>query len=406
MIYTSVPISRIELGRPLPIHIWDAKGNLLLRKGQAIVSEHHREHLAAHGACATQADYKAWVHSYDRLVYAMLREGKSIHEISQATMPAEILELDYTVGEDITGGWVDVQTVLTQLLYAGVAAKNPLGRLQGVQKRAMELLDQDPNASLFSLFQALGDKALGYCATHALLCAVVCELTARKLGLDDTIRPVLVQAALTMNLGMAKLQDALATQRTPPDAEQKQLIHDHPQASADLLRAWGAVNADLLDIVALHHDRDASKGLARNLACRRILHLVDVYVAKTAARSTRAGLSPMQAAKSSIVGALRDDAQVAAAITTVLGFYPPGTYVLLANGEKGVSVQRGAAANTPLVVSTVTPQGLPLGVYVARDTREKAFAIQAPVAADSFKVHHERVHRAAGKQPSLAAVQV
>lgn len=397
MIYTPVPVERIEMGRPLPVNVWDAKGNLLLRKGQAIVSEHHREHLAAHGACATHADYKAWVQSYDRLVYAMLREGKSIQEIAKATMPAEILELDYTVGEDITGGWVDVQTVLTQLLYAGVAAKNPLGRLEGVQKRAMELLDKDPNESLFSLFQALGDKTLGYCATHALLCAVICELSARKLGLDDFVRPVLVQAALTMNLSMAKLQDTLAVQRTPPDAEQKQQIDQHASASAEMLRGFGLVNTDLLDIVGLHHDRDASKGLARNLECRRILHLVDVYVAKTAARSTRPGLSPMQAAKSSIVGALREDAPVAAAITTVLGFYPPGTYVQLANGEKAVSVQRGTAANTPLVVSTVTAQGLPLGMYVARDTREKAYAIQAPVAAGDFKINHERVHKAAGK---------
>ena len=400
MMYLPVPIDRIEVGRPLPIHIWDAKGNLLLRKGQAIISEQHREHLDAHGACATQADHKAWVNSYDRLVYAMLRDGSSIQEIAKTTMPAEILELDYTVGEDITGGWVDVQTVLAQLLYAGASARNPLGRLVGVQRRAMQLLDRDPDESLFSLFQALGDKTLGYCATHALLCAVVCELTARKLGLDEIIRPVLVQAALTMNIGMAKLQDTLALQRTPPDSAQKQQIHAHSAASADLLRSFGIVNEDLLDIVGLHHHRDAVQGLERNLQCRRILHLVDIFVAKTAARATRAGLSALAAAKASIVGAAGEDAKVGTAITAVLGFYPPGTYVLLANGEKAVSVKRGAAAHTPLVVSSVTPQGLPLGMYVARDTRDKAFAILSPVAADSFRVHHARVHKAAGKAPA------
>ena len=75
MIYVPVPVSRIEILRPLPINIWDSKGNLLLRKGQAILSEHHREHLEAHGACATQPDYKAWVSSYDRLIYALLRDS-------------------------------------------------------------------------------------------------------------------------------------------------------------------------------------------------------------------------------------------------------------------------------------------------------------------------------------------
>jgi hypothetical protein len=394
MIYVPVPISRIEILRPLPINVWDAKGNLLLRKGQSILSEHHREHLEAHGACATQPDYKAWVSSYDRLVYALLRDGVSIQEIAKATMPQDILELDYTVGEDITGGWTDVQAVWGTVLHTGPTAHNPLGRLQGVQKRAMELLDKDVDDSLFCLFQALADKTLGYCATHALLCAVVCELTARKLELDAFVRPVLLQAALTMNIGMAKLQDTLATQSTPPDAAQKQRIQEHPTLSEAILRGFGALNDDLLDIVRLHHDRDETLGLERNLECRRILHLADVLIGKMAHRSTRPGLSALGAAKSNIMGAPDEDARVGKAMTNAIGFYPPGTYVLLANGEKAVSVKKGLAINTPMVVSVANADGLPLGIYVLRDTREKPFAIQSPAAADNLKINHERVQKA------------
>jgi hypothetical protein len=397
MIYVPVPVNRIEILRPLPINIWDAKGNLLLRKGQSVVSEHHREHLEAHGACATQPDHKAWVSSYDRAVYALLREGVSIQEIAKATMPEEILELDYTVGEDITGGWTDVQAVWGTVLQTGAVARNPLGRLEGVQKRAMQLLDKDADASLFSLFQALADKTLGYCATHALLCAVVCELTARKLELDPVIRPVLVQAALTMNISMAKLQDTLVAQTTPPDNAQKQLIQEHSALSEGILHCFGAINEDLLDIVRLHHDRDETKGLERNLECRRILHLADLLVGKMVHRSSRPGLSALGASKSNIVGALEEDARVGKAMTNAIGFYPPGTYVMLANGEKAVSVKRGAAVNTPLVVSVANAQGLPLGIYVLRDTREKPFAIQSPVAADNVKINHERVAKAVMK---------
>ena len=394
MIYVSVPISRIEILRPLPINIWDAKGNLLLRKGQSILSEHHREHLEAHGACATQPDYKAWVSSYDRLIYNLLRDGVSIQEIAKATMPQDILELDYMVGEDITGGWTDVQAVWGTVLHSGANAKNPLGRLDGVQKRAMELLNKDADASLFSLFQALADKTLGYCATHALLCAVVCELTARKLELDVFVRPTLVQAALTMNISMAKLQDTLVTQPTPPDAEQRQWIQDHPVLSETILRGFGVVNVDLLDIVSLHRDRDETKGQERNRECRRILHLADVLIGKMAPRANRPSLSALGAAKSNIVGALDEDARVGKAMTTAIGFYPPGTYVMLANGEKAVSVKKGATVNTPLVVSIANAQGLPLGIYVLRDTREKPFAIQSPVTADNVKISLGRVQKA------------
>jgi hypothetical protein len=64
-----------------------------------------------------------------------------------------------------------------------------------------------------------------------------------------------------------------------------------------------------------------------------------------------------------------------------------------------VSAKKGASVNTPLVVSVVNPQGLPLGIYVMRDTREKNYAIQSPVASDSMRIHHERVQRALGKLP-------
>ncbi|MBK9572304.1 MAG: hypothetical protein IPO43_06025 [Rhodoferax sp.] len=81
MIYVPIPIERIAFGKPLPVNVWDSKGNLLLRKGQAIRSEQHREALRAHQACAIEADYKAWQRSYDRLVYTLLREGASVRKL-------------------------------------------------------------------------------------------------------------------------------------------------------------------------------------------------------------------------------------------------------------------------------------------------------------------------------------
>ena len=399
MIYLPLPLNRIETLRTLPVDVWDAKGNLLLRKGQCIQSEQHRVVLEAHQACALEADYKAWVRAYDRLIYAMLRDGVSIAQIANATMPAVILEVDYTVGHDIAGGWLDIQVVLNSVLHPGEVAKNPLEKLDGIQRRVSQLLELDADESLFCLFQALADRPLGYCATHALLCAAVCELTARKLGIDEIVRPVLLRAALTMNIGMAKEQDLLARQRTPPDPQQRQLIQEHALRSADILRSFGIVNEDLLDIVQWHHAPDTAQALARNLACRRLLHLVDVQVAKMSARSTRAGLSALGAAKASIMGAEGEDALVNRAMSTVLGFYPPGTYVCLSNGEKAVCVKRGAAANTPLVVSIMNPQGMPLSIYVARDTRDKASAIVSPLSPESIKlkVLLERVQKAMSK---------
>ncbi|MFM2035710.1 MAG: hypothetical protein RL459_975 [Pseudomonadota bacterium] len=386
MNYVPLPIVRVQVGKPLPIDVWDGRGNLLLKKGQVIKSDEHREQLERHHPCAKPHDFKAWARSYDRLVYSMLRDGASTEEIARVPFPATILEVDYTVVQGIVGGWLDMQAVLHGLLYQGSAARLPVARLEALQARGMELINADPDACLFDLFQALADPQLSYCATHALLSATLCELTARKLGVPDIVRQVLFQAALVMNIGMAREQDALTRQNARPDAAQQQLIQAHPNISVDILLDFGLVNDDLIDIVRFHHDTNADLGLVRNLECRRILRAADVFVAKMAARANRVGLSAISATKDSIVGMPDEELHIAQAMAHVLGFYPPGTFVALANGERAVAVKRGPQANTPWVVSLVGATGLGLNPYVLRDTSDPAFAVQTPIRQDSLKV--------------------
>ena len=162
MKYFPIPVALLEIGKPLPVDVWSSTGNLLLRKGQPVVSEQHREKLHAHNASSTLADAMAWQRSYERMVHAMLRGGVEMQEISRASMPSEIRETDYVVGESVSGGWLDLQEVLRGILYQGGLAINPLRRLAGIEKKATELLKTDPDDSLFCLFQALADDSLGY----------------------------------------------------------------------------------------------------------------------------------------------------------------------------------------------------------------------------------------------------
>ncbi|MBK7052901.1 MAG: hypothetical protein IPH54_20755 [Rhodoferax sp.] len=67
----------------------------------------------------------------------------------------------------------------------------------------MELLKSNPDECLSSRSVRWPTPHWSYCATHALLCAVVCELTAEKLGVSDMARNTLFNAALVMNIGMA-----------------------------------------------------------------------------------------------------------------------------------------------------------------------------------------------------------
>ena len=400
MKYVPIPIAMLPVGKPLPVNVWNAEGVLLLRKGQPIVSEQHRDKLYDHNASTTESEAQAWQRSYERMVHTLLMEGVEVETIARLPMPSAIRERDYMVGEQLNGGWLDLQEVLRGILYQGGLALNPLSRLAALENKARVLLKNDPDDSLFCLFQALADSSLGYCATHALLCACICELAAQKLGLNDQQRQSLMSGALTMNIGMAREQDVLARQTHAPTPEQRQLIKEHPELSVRILSGLGIEDTEELDLVRWHHQPDSPEGMPHNLQARRLLSMTDIFVAKMAARRTREALSPLESAKSIYLQTEKGvTAAVGAALTTVIGFYPPGTYVRLVSGETAVAVQRGQRANTPWVTIVVDKNGMPTLNYHCLDTSDPAHAIAAPMLFRSGKVsvNVERVRRAREK---------
>ncbi len=400
MKYLPIPIALLEVGKPLPVDVLSDAGQLLLRAGQPITSEQHRDKLHAFKACTHLADGLAWQRAYERMIHQMLQNGADVRELARASMPSEILESDYLNPQLQNGGWLDVQEVLRGILYQGGLAINPLARLKGLEEKVLSLLQQDADASLFALFQALTDNRLGYCATHALLCAVVCELTATKLGLPGPQRKPLIAAALTMNIGMARDQDRMASQATAINDWQRVLVAEHAARSEEMLRALGVVDAAQLDLVRWHHEPDAPLGLPANQTARRLLHLADVFVARTAARGTRSAQSPVAAVKSMVFGG-GAELGLGSAMAQAVGFYPPGSYVKLVNGEIAVAVQRGERANTPWVISIVGNDAMPLFRYQCKSTAEPREAIAAAVNFESIKVavSAEKVQKARERIP-------
>jgi hypothetical protein len=391
----------LEVGKPLPVDVCTPDGRLLLRKGLPIESEQHRERLYAHNASTTASEAQAWQRAYERMVHAMLRDGENVERIGRMPMPSEISERDFSAGEPIKGSWLDLQEVLRGILYQGGLAINPLPRLDGIEKKILHLLLEDTDDSLFRLFQALGDNSLGYSATHALLCAVICELVAQMLGMPALQRKSLMHAALTMNISMAREQDSLSVQKLAPSDAQKELIREHPQKSMEMLKGLGVDDADHLNLVRWHHEGEAVEGMSRIELSRQILSTADVFVAKMAGRETRAAQAPLKAAKSIVLQTEGQAAAVGAAMAKAVGFYPPGSYVRLVNGETALVVQRGARANAPWIIGLVDKDGMPNIKYTCKNTADPALAIAEPAMFKKGRmaVDIERVRRAREKIP-------
>ena len=402
MNYIACPVALLKIGQSVPVHLWGADGTLLLAKGQPILTQDRLESLSARPAGVTQDEAQAWQKGYDHRFHQLLEQGANVDTLASLRLPRDMAQADDAAQGEALTGWLELQERLRGLLYQGEAAINPLGQLDAIESRALDLLRGDVDESLFVVFQALDDVALGYCATHALLSAVVCELTAEKLGMADSARRVLFRAAMVMNIGMAHLQDNLATQSSAPVEAQRKLIRDHPQTSIVTLRRIGVTDTDQLDIVRWHHEFDESCGLIRNIESRRILHMADCFVAKMAPRKTRLAMSPLGAVSSIFFGPSVDTSAFGSAMMATVGFYPPGTYVQLVSGEKAICVARGQSANHPHVVSLFNPGGMPLREYLFRDTSDPHFAIRSPLNAEKIKgqVNLEKVRQARQDAPS------
>jgi len=395
-----IPIALLEVGKPLPVDVLSETGTLLLRRGQPVISEQHRDKLYSFKACTLLSDGLAWQRAYERMVHEMLLRGADVGEVARASMPSEILESDYEQPRPQGIGWMDLQQSLRGILYQGGLGINPLERLKTMEENVLGLLREDADAALFALFQALTDNRLGYCATHALLCAVVCELTAIKLGLPGPQRKPLTAAALTMNIGMAREQDTMARQNAPINDWQRTLVAEHPARGQEILRALGVQDALQLDLVRWHHAPDEPQGLAASQTSRKLLHLADVFIARVAARTTRSSQSPVSAVKSMVFGGGADLGQ-GSAMAQAVGFYPPGSYVKLANGEIAVSVQRGERANTPWVIGIMGSDSVALSQYHCKSSAEPRYAISAAVNFENVRVvvNAEKVKKARERIP-------
>jgi HD-GYP domain-containing protein (c-di-GMP phosphodiesterase class II) len=382
--YVPLPLDGLQLNKPIPVNIWEPNGTLLLRKGEVIEGERHLQNLMAHSPVITETDYRAWSYSYTTQLDQMVRRNNTLDEIAQAGLPSEVSSNAGRETLDPVTDWPDLHASLATLLHQGDQAQDFVTRLTQLEAKAQRLVAYRPDHALYMLVTLLQDRNLSYCAAHALLVAAMCHLVASAAGVAEADQPSLFRAAITMNLGMARLQDDLARQAGPLTDEQQRDVAEHPQRSFRMLRALGVGDKLWLRLVAEHHSMSGEpEEVDPTLA---LLRLADVYVARMTPRASRPALPSPQAARGVYLNDKGEPTPLGAVFLRTLGIYPPGSFVRLANDEVAVVVKRGRRANTPHVFSIVGRQGMPLGEPAPRDTMERQYEVKSSVPFDQVRV--------------------
>ncbi len=383
-------MDQIEIGAPLPLNIWDGSGVLLLRRGEIIRDLEHRLMLQARGPVVDEDEMRQWTFRYTSEIDRKLRGNERLQAIAGVARPMGVESARNEQELAMPARWADLHTSLGLLLHQGEQAQDFLRRLGLVRARIDELLQSRTDDSLFVLVQMLLDRTLGYSTGHALLCALLCRIVGKLLLKESRALDTLINAALTMNIGMTRLQDGLALQAQAPSAEQRLRIDQHPLLGVRTLQRLGVQDPAWLQLVRHHHAKlPALTELERAeplLLMSHLIGLVDVFVARISPRVSRKGLPSQRAARDAYLAADGQPNPLGAALIKAIGVYIPGSYVRLASEELAVVVRRQRRANEPLVFALVGRSGMPLGEPALRDTSEAAYEIKAGVAADEVRV--------------------
>lgn len=263
--------------------------------------------------------------------------------------------------EDLLGLWSDLEAGLGIVLSHPHSVQQFAARIQQYDRWMQNLIQYDTDVALYLLFQLASHSPVGYSASHALVCGVLCHLVAREVQLPETERDSLVHAALTMNIAMTALQDQLANQRGRPTPEQEVALRSHEARGADLLRALGITHALWLETVQQHHQETSLRADLMSVPppqrLAHMLNVVDRYAAMISPRQSREGRSAAESAKSLVATSHAQNNQVGQALLRVVGLFPPGTFVQLDNATVGVVMRRRSENKHPDVAIVLNDKG-------------------------------------------------
>lgn len=329
---SSVDLRRIEpyevvLGEVLPWPLYDAKGILLLDRGQVISSRRHLEALLLSGL-------------YRGPDAPPARAAEPPAYLGREDCPFDLIaQIPPRLGRTLDGlrqGHREYQSYLQRLAH-----------------EIQYLCGNHPDAALGAV-HLFHDHH--YPLVHLLHTAILCDVIARRVGYRPERRIPLLCAALTSNISILELQDELHQQADPLTDAQRMQIENHPQDSVAILREAGVSGELWLQTILQHHERVDGQGYLRALrgeqilADARIVALADIYSAMVTPRSYREARPAKEALRELFLARGREvDERLSEQFIKELGVYPPGAFVELNNGERGIVIRRGRNYSHPTV---------------------------------------------------------
>lgn len=240
-----------------------------------------------------------------------------------------------------------------------------VNKLETITADVARMVGEDKDRMLSLTNRAYHDH---FTYNHSVNCCVlVTAVSELLLDSEDEVN-LLAQAAMLHDVGKICVPEQIIYKQDKLNEDEWDAMRAHPGRGAEILMRCKQIDPLCVMLANGHHMRldgsgypDDVSGLAGNFFVS-LMAAVDVYEAMTAQRPYKTPLSPDRAMDVLLDGAgVHFHPDVVRAMLDVLGFYPPGSTVELAGGEKGrVSQAVAGAPQTAVVEICQDPQGDPL----------------------------------------------
>lgn len=226
-----------------------------------------------------------------------------------------------------------------------LAAQNSKLDIPTIQKALLPMVDsviRNPDAfSWLTMMKSRGS----YTYNHAISCAIWAAAFGRNLGLPIKGIQSVSMGALLFDLGKIRLPEKLILNPEKYNSTEVKLMRKHVDYSIDILASVDGIKADVMAMVATHHERHDGSGYPKGLKGNEIplfgkmAGIIDCYDAITSTRPYAQAMSPHDTVKR-----LYDwsdvlfQKELIEQFIQVVGVYPIGTLVELSDGRVGVVI--------------------------------------------------------------------
>ena len=238
-------------------------------------------------------------------------------------------------------------------------------KLETVTADITQMVDESKEKMLSLTNRAYHDH---FTYNHSVNCCILATGVSELFLDSEEEVNLLAQAAMLHDVGKICVPEQIIYKQDKLSEEEWDAMRAHPRRGAEILMRCSRIDPLCVLLANSHHMRldgsgypDDVSNVAGNLFVS-IMAAVDVYEAMTAQRPYKTPLSPDRAMDVLLDGAgVQFHPDVVRAMLDVLGFYPPGSTVELAGGEKGrVTETIPGAPQAAVVEICQDPHGDPL----------------------------------------------